>query len=577
MKRFLASALVLLAAPGVAQAQTVDLSRSGPIAPLAGQMSTPAWYQTDIGFWGTDMGFLFKHKDALWIAFGDTVADKTTGAHITPPAGNPPGDDALGAICLQSSANCPLFVPWFTTGDDVDNYIASLPPGPGEKSWQADGPPVLFHTYTQGSTDRVLPISVYNGGINGSRRSEIVPIPGPGFSNYKTGTASAAFVTFNGPIARCGWGCPTGFTCTASSVGVTDDPAYRADPTNDGGYGICTAPGTGCHNVNGVCQDPAGNIARRLEIGNADPSEPTRFFTKSWTTVKMQNMAITTVNNFDKTRSITGSMKNDYRSPTGSPSSSNKVFIWSKVGIDFSHHAYSYFAYVDMPSYNATASFNWAPQYFTGFNSSTGVASFSPNEKDAKPINLSGTASGLTNAEDEVWAYSGIGLAVRWIEPLKKFVMLYGGGYAPQFAAPIPAGLDLKNAIHVRFADQPWGPWSKPQQFLEAGDPAAIPVGSAPGTQYGQNGVLYQIECPLWWGSACAPGELFFKSGVVPFAATVPGTVSSHPFGFLYGPNIIEDWSMSRTSPVPGVDIYWTVSTFDPYQVVLMRTRVKKP
>jgi hypothetical protein len=75
----------------------------------------------------------------------------------------------------------------------------------------------------------------------------------------------------------------------------------------------------------------------------------------------------------------------------------------------------------------------------------------------------------------------------------------------------------------------------------------------------------------------CAPGELFFKSGVVPFAATVPGTQSSNPFGFLYGPNIIEDWSMNRTSPVPGVDIYWTVSTFDPYQVVLMRTRVKKP
>jgi hypothetical protein len=42
--------------------------------------------------------------------------------------------------------------------------------------------------------------------------------------------------------------------------------------------------------------------------------------------------------------------------------------------------------------------------------------------------------------------------------------------------------------------------------------------------------------------------------------------------GFFYSANIIEQW----TRPVNGgVDIFWNASTWDPYRVVLLRTRIK--
>jgi hypothetical protein len=44
--------------------------------------------------------------------------------------------------------------------------------------------------------------------------------------------------------------------------------------------------------------------------------------------------------------------------------------------------------------------------------------------------------------------------------------------------------------------------------------------------------------------------------------------------GFLYGANLIPEWTVSR--PNNKVDIYWNVSTWAPYQVVLMRSTISK-
>ena len=42
--------------------------------------------------------------------------------------------------------------------------------------------------------------------------------------------------------------------------------------------------------------------------------------------------------------------------------------------------------------------------------------------------------------------------------------------------------------------------------------------------------------------------------------------------GFLYGANIIAEWTEPRSNGA--VDIYWNVSTWNPYQVLLMRSRI---
>jgi hypothetical protein len=39
----------------------------------------------------------------------------------------------------------------------------------------------------------------------------------------------------------------------------------------------------------------------------------------------------------------------------------------------------------------------------------------------------------------------------------------------------------------------------------------------------------------------------------------------------MYAPEIIERWTTPRAD---AVDLYWHVSTWDPYEVVLMRTRL---
>jgi hypothetical protein len=64
-------------------------------------------------------------------------------------------------------------------------------------------------------------------------------------------------------------------------------------------------------------------------------------------------------------------------------------------------------------------------------------------------------------------------------------------------------------------------------------------------------------------------------------ACTVEGcaphsqTAFYHPdeYGFFYSANIIEQWTRAVDG---GVDLIWNASTWDPYRVVLLRTRINR-
>jgi hypothetical protein len=43
-------------------------------------------------------------------------------------------------------------------------------------------------------------------------------------------------------------------------------------------------------------------------------------------------------------------------------------------------------------------------------------------------------------------------------------------------------------------------------------------------------------------------------------------------YGWLYGANIIEEWIRPAGEDV---DVIWIASTWDPYRVILLRTRIK--
>jgi hypothetical protein len=61
---------------------------------------------------------------------------------------------------------------------------------------------------------------------------------------------------------------------------------------------------------------------------------------------------------------------------------------------------------------------------------------------------------------------------------------------------------------------------------------------------------------------------------------SVQDTLSGDPIGRLYAPNIIEEWTedvsddATRARGERTADLYWNVSTWNPYQVVLVKTRL---
>jgi hypothetical protein len=125
-------------------------------------------------------------------------------------------------------------------------------------------------------------------------------------------------------------------------------------------------------------------------------------------------------------------------------------------------------------------------------------------------------------------------------------------GASALFLQPDPQG-----AIHARFASKPWGPWSTPQPVLPAGDPNIVPP--LLGSEYGPLGILHHDACIGPW---CAPDEL-------------AAAYLFYPWGWLYSPQIVDQWTTKRiVGTQTQADIYWTVSTWAPYETVLYKTRL---
>jgi hypothetical protein len=114
----------------------------------------------------------------------------------------------------------------------------------------------------------------------------------------------------------------------------------------------------------------------------------------------------------------------------------------------------------------------------------------------------------------------------------------------------------------VRFADDPWGPWSPPQTHWDPGAPDRA------NTPIGPGGVLFHPMCTPLGPLACTPSDPvrpahIFSNDCVPFAIQMDA-------GYLYAPNIIDLYT--RHNFRGGLDVYWNVSTWNPYRVLLVRS-----
>jgi hypothetical protein len=303
--------------------------------------------------------------------------------------------------------------------------------------------------------------------------------------------------------------------------------------------------------ASGLCTDPTSSawadtpvgrmsgVAVKILVGVRSREDPRRYTgIREWLTSKFANVA--------------------------ARGAGDRVFLWGRpgfVGVKARGRSLGlYFAYADMP---AGPGFDWKPHYYAGVDAD-GNPRYSDDERDAVAVDLDSTTEGVQPVEEhDIVDHT----SVSWVEPLGKWVMFYGGGLIslPTPVLPNCGVLEFfardeckdvvmgNGAIRMRTADDPWGPWSPPLDVLVGGDPDRSP----PEEQFAPGGIMRHPDCTQ---PGCADSTDW--EGVDP-----------REYGFLYGVNIIEQWTRPAGD---GVDLIWNLSTWDPYRVVLLRTRINR-
>lgn len=225
-----------------------------------------------------------------------------------------------------------------------------------------------------------------------------------------------------------------------------------------------------------------------------------------------------------------------------------------------------------------TGTHNWAPQYFTRLDQVTGNPIWSPTAADARPV-----------LSDDFKAANQ--MDIKWVPELKKWLMLYGGdvswsldtGLAPVNDQP------RHGAIHMRMADYPWGPWSRatPLLWRESmkgyikcdATSATMPRGCEPAT-YLPGTWKSSMSSAILGCDASSPGP----QPVQPLVSCITDTfpfVALDQRGIMYAPELLPTWTNDGTyeftTNMKTVTIYFLVSTWMPYQVVLAAADLKVP
>lgn len=152
-----------------------------------------------------------------------------------------------------------------------------------------------------------------------------------------------------------------------------------------------------------------------------------------------------------------------------------------------------------------------AVRYFAGLEPS-GAPRWSAREGEAEPLFRQGCLGEIS---------------VSWNAPLARWIMLYN--------CPAP-----RNAIHLRTAERPWGPWSEPEILFD-------PVRDA--------GFCRFMNDP---DRPCAP---------------VTDAHTRRVHGDAYGAYVVDRFTRGETGR--SATIYFTMSTWNPYTVVLMRAALR--
>jgi hypothetical protein len=198
------------------------------------------------------------------------------------------------------------------------------------------------------------------------------------------------------------------------------------------------------------------------------------------------------------------------------------VFLWASA--DYRKSPSTYLAYVSADQIDCRQCWWYAKTDSLGR-----LIGWTQNEAEATPLFKPQTCFSPNPATP-----CEIGeLSVAWNPFLRKWLMLYNHGN--------PRG------INYRVADTPWGPWSEPQILF---DPACDQ----------DRGYCYFMH----------------RAGQEPACDNVSDTMFGFPrtseYGGEYGPYVIPSFTKGRGT---STTIYYLMSTWNPYQVVLMRSTLK--
>jgi hypothetical protein len=528
-------------APGGTSPDVTRLNlETSVLAAQVGYYATPAPGQVG-SFNGADLGWTFAHRDKLWVLFGDSWWIDPVNAASLP-------DDALGQISLTE----------FPDGPSVDAFVRAHPAPMGQPAWRAAGPtmPVALRG---GAGSGFAPVLTERNGE--MVRSGLGFVPMTGFSNGHDDEREGVFaIFFSYEAVECVSGqCTDGFECDPDLGTATREFLSPLCVVGDGSSctaspGFCQDRSTSNYDTSAMGRTNA--VVLRHDVGVTTAADPIHFKSQPWETQRFYNATSRAVSDFDPARA--NAPDNDYTPALGNSQTRSGVFIWGRpsfggIGTE-GRDAQLYLAWVPMPTPDADMHFEWHPQYFTGLDTE-GRPQFASREIDARPLDLDASRAGDQPEEPK----DVIGqMSISWVPSLKHFVMFYGGDVALMFAKPI-FGTDIdkvrrdpQGSLFVRFAEQPWGPWTTPRPFMIAGnwssDAEAI-------EQYGPGGILAHNNCR---DADCARYDPAYRLDL--------GTNNN---GSMYAPSIIDVWTTAHDGRT---DLYWFLSTWNPYQVVLMKT-----
>jgi hypothetical protein len=203
---------------------------------------------------------------------------------------------------------------------------------------------------------------------------------------------------------------------------------------------------------------------------------------------------------------------------------------------------YPYLAVASMNFFGVQGS--W--KYYGG-TASDGTVSWKDNEDDA--VELPPFGSALYDRMYGSGYHRCVGqFSVQYDRVLAKWMMMYGCGNDPAIYNPRNG-----RGIFLRMADAPWGPWTSPQLVFDPGN----------------RGYCYFMHrqdagpCPA--GSP-NPADLGFRDDKDP---------EKNAWGGEYDACLLPPRYDKYTGG--SLTLYWVMSTWNPYQAVLMKTEIRRP